>query len=155
MIRLQKPEKIGKTIRDRRKARGWSQKQLAERLGAPGMQMQVSLWERGKVVPTMESLARLANLFGANDLSMFIAPDDEPLSDYLTGDDEVDELIRSMVQPTALRVYGRAKLTPSLVLDTAKEIGREYGWSPEKISRLNVLLTILERSLGNSEVIGG
>ena len=49
-------------IRNRRKARGWSQTQLAKKVGAT--QAQVSQWETGKAAPRPEVLDRMRHLLG-------------------------------------------------------------------------------------------
>ncbi len=51
-----------KTIRQLRQARGWTQDQLARRLGVE--QGAVSKWERGVAVPHPRTRKRLANVFG-------------------------------------------------------------------------------------------
>ncbi len=51
-----------KTIRQLRQARGWTQDQLARRLGME--QGAVSKWERGLAVPHPRTRKRLADLFG-------------------------------------------------------------------------------------------
>jgi transcriptional regulator with XRE-family HTH domain len=50
-------EKIGSVIRQARKAAGKKQGELADALGVP--QSQVSDWERGAVVPGVESLKKI------------------------------------------------------------------------------------------------
>ena len=50
-------------IREGRKAAGWSQADLGEKVGVS--QVQVSLWENGKGVPTAEQVELLRTLFGA------------------------------------------------------------------------------------------
>lgn len=47
-----------------------TQAEFASALGAPGSQSQVSLWERGKVRPTQETLASIAELAGGT-IAMF------------------------------------------------------------------------------------
>ncbi len=51
-----------KTIRQLRQEQGWTQLQLAWRLGV--QQASVSLWESGRVVPRPATQQRLADLFG-------------------------------------------------------------------------------------------
>ena len=50
------------TLRQLRQARGWSQEQLARRLGME--QGAVSKWERGVAVPHPRTRQRLADVFG-------------------------------------------------------------------------------------------
>ena len=55
-------ERKRRTIRELREERGWTQLDLAYRLGVgPNT---VSNWERGKTVPRVSELRRLAALFG-------------------------------------------------------------------------------------------
>lgn len=64
------PEIIGGNIRLRRKAKGWTQRKLAEVVGTTSNQ--VAVWERGEARPSdrnLEALSRelgcrLADLFG-------------------------------------------------------------------------------------------
>ena len=51
-----------KTIRQLRQERGWSQPDLAQRLGVT--QGAVSTWERGRGVPRPKHQRHLADLFG-------------------------------------------------------------------------------------------
>ncbi len=51
-----------KTIRQLRQARGWTQEDLARRLGVT--QGGVSTWERGRGTPWPKYQQRLADLFG-------------------------------------------------------------------------------------------
>ena len=41
-----------------------TQGEFAKALGAPGSQSQVSLWEKGRVTPSLETLERIAKLVG-------------------------------------------------------------------------------------------
>ena len=52
---------IGGRIRALRKSRGWSQADLASRLGAT--QAQVSKWELGKIDPSATNIVRLSRVF--------------------------------------------------------------------------------------------
>lgn len=51
-----------RTIRARRKARGWDQAELADAVGTT--QQKISAWEHGKYAPTPYFQARLINTFG-------------------------------------------------------------------------------------------
>jgi transcriptional regulator with XRE-family HTH domain len=56
---------FGAWMAAQRKARGWSQADLAERLGyAPGV---VQAWERGRLLPLRWQVAELIAAFGARD----------------------------------------------------------------------------------------
>ena len=64
-----------KTIRQLRQEQGWTQADLAERLGA-SMQT-VSRWERGQAKPTWVYRRRLATLFGAKVAEIAFGPVEE------------------------------------------------------------------------------
>lgn len=55
------PEAIGKTIRDEREKRKWTQDQLGKKLGCVGKQ--ISNYEKGKLVPPIDSLLKLCEIF--------------------------------------------------------------------------------------------
>src|SRR5215470_19218254 len=50
-------------LRAARKERGWSQQQVADRIGAP-LWLNVSRWENGTALPSAYYLERLCHLFG-------------------------------------------------------------------------------------------
>jgi transcriptional regulator with XRE-family HTH domain len=53
---------MAKTIRELRQERGWTQFELAVKLGVqPGT---IANWERGRTLPRVTELKRLAQLFG-------------------------------------------------------------------------------------------
>lgn len=51
-------KRVGKNIRRLRKEKGWSQTELAKRIGSS--YREVSRWETGRVVPGLETAARIA-----------------------------------------------------------------------------------------------
>lgn len=51
--------RVGDLLRQARKERGWSQKELAERVG--DKQANISRWETGKRIPSNDALAELAD----------------------------------------------------------------------------------------------
>lgn len=55
---------LGEKIEELRKARGWSQIYLADRIGAS--KSAVSLWEKGERKPSMKALGNLAKVFGVS-----------------------------------------------------------------------------------------
>lgn len=90
---------IGERIREARKALGWSQEVLAERVGVD--QGQVSRWERGESTPTGRSVARLSRALEVPaDLLMTDSETDERLGGFLerykaeVADDESRWLMR-------------------------------------------------------------
>lgn len=54
--------RIGRRIRELRKERGWTQQELAERIGLK--QKDVCTWENGVRIPTIPSLSKIAKAFG-------------------------------------------------------------------------------------------
>ena len=68
---------LGQRICERRTALGWSQIQLAKRLGAA--KQTVSNWDNDNIQPSIEMLARLARIFGVT-------------TDYLLGLEEIPRL---------------------------------------------------------------
>lgn len=65
------------TITDCRKARGWTEYQLAERSGLP--QSTISSWYRKNMMPTVASLEKICDAFGMT-LSQLFAEGDEPVA---------------------------------------------------------------------------
>lgn len=54
--------KTGRLIRDCRRGRGWTQSELAHRLGTP--QSAVARWERGAISPRVATLERILRACG-------------------------------------------------------------------------------------------
>ena len=52
---------LGERMKELRKERGWSQGDLATKIGADGRQ--ISRYENGRIVPSVEALARIAEAF--------------------------------------------------------------------------------------------
>lgn len=53
---------IGKNIKEKRQAAGMKQAELAEKVNAT--QRQVSSWESGKFMPSIENIVKIADVFG-------------------------------------------------------------------------------------------
>ena len=92
---------LGEQIKALRKERGWSQADLAGRIG--GDAGQISRYENGKITPSVEVIVRLAELFDvATDYLLidgaprraFKAPTD-PLADRLTDLATLDDADRA------------------------------------------------------------
>ena len=62
MSRWLTKERIGQEIQGLRRAKGWSQKELAARVGNRCDQTQISKWENGKIRPRAETIARIAEV---------------------------------------------------------------------------------------------
>lgn len=69
------PMTIGARIRAARRARGWSQQQLADAVGA--VQTTVSSWERGRTEPGRDDTVRIASKLGIplEDIEQALRPD--------------------------------------------------------------------------------
>ena len=68
---------LGQRINELRKARGWSQVDLAKRLGIT--KQTVSNWENDNILPSIEMLIRLSETFGVS-------------TDYILGLDDTPRL---------------------------------------------------------------
>lgn len=66
---MPEPHPVIAILRRRRCARGWTQTDLAERLGCAGQNL-VSYWETGKVWPHFKTVVQWANLL---DLDICVA----------------------------------------------------------------------------------
>jgi transcriptional regulator with XRE-family HTH domain len=73
--------RIGQEIRDRRKARGWKQADLAAKLAVS--QAAVSRWESAQRVPDLVELAVLGSVFGAS-LADLVGAAEPPSAPLLT-----------------------------------------------------------------------
>jgi transcriptional regulator with XRE-family HTH domain len=60
-------------LRIRRKERGLSQSELAERLGI-GMQSQIAKWETGHTTPSWDNMAAIAKVLGLETLGELLDP---------------------------------------------------------------------------------
>lgn len=56
-------EVLSTRLKSMRRARGWSQEELADRAGGGIDQSQISAWETGRKRPSMENVAKLAHAF--------------------------------------------------------------------------------------------
>lgn len=70
-------EAIGKNIAALRREKGWTQEQLAEKLGVSAQA--VSKWESGKSCPDISLLPAIAGLFGVTVDALFSLPKQAPL----------------------------------------------------------------------------
>ena len=73
---MSSPSQPRKTIRQLRHERGWSQRELAVRLGVSVNA--VSKWERGLVAPRWDHLRGLALLFGIHTRAIATGPAEQP-----------------------------------------------------------------------------
>ena len=74
---------LAERVRQLRKEHGWSQAELAERVGADPAQ--ISRYEGGRVMPSAEALVKLAEMF---DVSCdYLLVDDAPRRTFRSSDD--------------------------------------------------------------------
>lgn len=66
---------LGRRIRDRREARAWTQRDLAEKVGLS--HGAVALYETGRRQPDLETLQRLAHVLGTS-ISYLVGETDDP-----------------------------------------------------------------------------
>ena len=89
-------------LRRARLERGWTQKVVADRIGAPN-DMMVTRWERGTAFPSAHYIERLCQLFEqkASDLGLLKEPhpmvSSQPLADRLHRPDPVEEQARELI----------------------------------------------------------
>lgn len=74
-MKLQTSPGRGAQLRRERELHGWSQAEVASRIGAPSP-FHVSRWERGVVVPSPRYRVRFCELFGKDAVELgFVAND--------------------------------------------------------------------------------
>lgn len=78
--------KISEKIKELRKAKGWSQGQLAKKINS--LPQHISRYERGIVTPSAETLAKIANAFGIS-ADYLLNEKQEKLTDYEMVDREL------------------------------------------------------------------
>jgi len=113
-----KSSEIGVAIRSRRKELGWSQDELAERIGVTLHQLQ--RYESGRTILNVENVQRIADILGlpvtdffASGSSVTVA---EPVESYFTADEKT--LLRSY---RSITVVADRKLAVSLLKRLAKK----------------------------------
>jgi transcriptional regulator with XRE-family HTH domain len=156
---------IGRIIREIRERLGMTQRDLAEHLGSPGSQSQVSLWERGRHRPAPDTLRQIAGL-ADEDLSVFQRPagdldrpgEVESSSDLFAGEKPVsleyfdapqlagapERLLGMLVRRAGLSRVARALLTDNLV-GAAYSIALEDRWDRDELRRLDRLRDLFMR----------
>src|SRR5207302_11070011 len=87
-------------LRAARKERGWTQQQVADRIGAP-LSLNVSRWENGTAFPSAYYIERLCQLFGKSmrELGLSQITDERP-SESSTPPQSVERMSASSVQET-------------------------------------------------------
>jgi transcriptional regulator with XRE-family HTH domain len=64
-------------LRAARKERGWTQKDVADRIGAP-LSLNVTRWERGTAFPSAHYVNQLCSLFGKSARELGLIEDELP-----------------------------------------------------------------------------
>lgn len=113
-----KSSEIGVAIRSRRKELGWSQDELAEKIGVTLHQMQ--RYESGRTILNVENVQRIATILGLPVADFFAAGDSvsvaEPVESYFAADEKA--LLKSY---RAINFVADKKLAISLVKRLAKK----------------------------------
>jgi transcriptional regulator with XRE-family HTH domain len=87
----QAPQGLASNIRNLRKARGWSQTALAERIGAH--LSHVNRVETGKYTPSLDFIVKVAEAFGVT-VDDIVADQNDVLKEVRVEDKELSERIR-------------------------------------------------------------
>ena len=95
---------FGEKLQELRKARGWSQEELAGQIHVS--RQALSKWESGGAVPDTENIIALSRLFGVT-------------TDYLLGREPApDDPIEMLSRELNLNLYEKAIVTAYLAMDT-------------------------------------
>src|SRR5205823_3910394 len=77
MVKKAAQAKPNELLRNARKERGWTQKDVADRIGAP-LALNVTRWERGTSFPSAYYVERLCQLFGKSASELGLIQDQPP-----------------------------------------------------------------------------
>lgn len=88
-------------IKKLRKARGWTQTELGEKIGVS--KNSISAWEQGKSEPKGESLSKLADLFGCT--TDYLCGVEIPEKVKLSTDNDRVFLIEQIMEEDALTIH--------------------------------------------------
>lgn len=141
-------DRLSQRLRDLMEANGWTGERLAELLGIPGSQAQVSRWTTGRVRPQERTLRRIAELAGVP-ITYFqeeAGENGEAAGGGAEDVDPVQELMDELSDPAAVRAYGPLGLTVDQVMRGAMEHATRNGWGPEQLARLSALRETLNRN---------
>lgn len=142
----------GERLRAVRRLLGLTQDEMGELVGVHGRSWQD--YERGASVPKISVYEALAGQgFSANWL---LWGEGEPKGDALstpvreelafhgdTADEEVDELMRVLSHPAAVRAYQRGRVPVRVVMAAAMQHAKESDWSADQLARLATLAEVL------------
>jgi transcriptional regulator with XRE-family HTH domain len=101
-------------VHDLRKEPGWSQAELAERVGADPAQ--ISRYESGRITPSADVIVRLAETFDVT--TDYLLIDDAPRRPHRTGEDALGDRLHHLAEldPTDLNLV--ASFVDALVTKT-------------------------------------
>src|SRR5437764_10854995 len=104
--------------------RGWTQQQVADRIGAP-LSLNVSRWENGTAFPSAYYIERLCQLFGKSmrELGLSQITDERP-SESSTPPQSVERMSASSVQETGQQERAEQSLPASLAAYPAQDLYR-------------------------------
>jgi transcriptional regulator with XRE-family HTH domain len=85
MVKKAAQAKLNELLRNVRKERGWTQKDVADRIGAP-LALNVTRWERGTAFPSAYYVERLCQLFGKSASELGLIQDQPTRSPEPTND---------------------------------------------------------------------
>src|SRR5215471_14760267 len=77
-------------LRRARLERGWTQKVVADRIGAPN-DMMITRWERGTAFPSAYYIERLCQLFEQKASDLGLLPESQPIEPSPSAVDQVEE----------------------------------------------------------------
>lgn len=95
---------IGENIAELRRREGWSQEQLADRLGVT--RQSVSKWESGSATPELEKLTALADLFGVSLDHLVRGTEDTAAPELKKQVEELSRYVRGYVYDSPVRLWG-------------------------------------------------
>src|SRR5215467_1592056 len=79
-------------LRAARKERGWSQQQVADRIGAP-LSLNISRWENGTAFPSAYYLEKLCQLFGKTVRELGLSQLESETQDETVSANEPDQIL--------------------------------------------------------------
>lgn len=147
-IKKHKNSTVGSQVRLLRKARDWSQTELAERLGCK--QTVISLMERGTKPPSEDMIKRLAEVFVVDVAAISAAPaDDTPMTEkkYLGREHPVVDRTkpRTSKKPTSAQRFDEEGEDDDL--PSARDLQRSKVYDPVEVTGPKVLDLINFNSL--------
>lgn len=141
-----------------RKKSGWSQEDLAEKLGVS--RQSVSKWEGAQSTPELDRIIEMSKIFGVS--TDFLLKDDMEIVEYTEGDDQVNAVCRvSMEEANDFLHLKEASVRPlslGVALNILSPIGLFLSWGALEgglISLSQDLATVVGVGLLLAFVVGG